>query len=141
MRSCVRMRSTAWRSSRSDATNARGFGLGLAIARRAIEALMAFLADDLNNGRAPAGYERSAEVVALSVEIDHEDAREAACRTFKDAALDLKVSAPRITALVKAGKLDVELVDGRRMITIDSIERYAAQERHAGRPKKFVAVQ
>lgn len=107
----------------------------------AIEALMAFLADDLNNGRAPAGYERSAEVVALSVEIDHEDAREAACRTFKDAAADLRVSAPRITALVKAGKLDVELVDGRRMITIDSIERYAAQERHAGRPKKFVAVQ
>ena len=101
----------------------------------------AFLADDLNNGLTPAGYERSAEVVALSVEIDHEDAREAACRTFKDAALDLKVSAPRITALVKAGKLDVELVDGRRMITIDSIERYAAQERHAGRPKKFVAVQ
>ena len=86
---------------------------------------MAFLADDLNNGLTPAGYERSAEVVALSVEIDHEDAREAACRTFKDAALDLKVSAPRITALVKAGKLDVELVD----------------ERHAGRPKKFVAVQ
>ena len=98
-------------------------------------------ADDLNNGLTQAGYERSAEVVALSVEIDHEDAREAACRTFKDAALDLKVSAPRITALVKAGKLDVELVDGRRMITIDSIERYAAQERHAGRPKKFVAVQ
>lgn len=57
---------------------------------------MAFLADDLNNGLTPAGYERSAEVVALSVEIDHEDAREAACRTFKDAALDLKVSAPRI---------------------------------------------
>ena len=100
----------------------------------ATEALMAFLADDLNNGLTPAGYERSAEVVALSVEIDHEDAREAACRTFK-------VSAPRITALVKAGKLDVELVDGRRMITIGSIERYAAQERHAGRPKKFVAVQ
>ncbi|MBS7184891.1 MAG: type II toxin-antitoxin system HicB family antitoxin [Collinsella sp.] len=107
----------------------------------ATEALMAFLADDLNNGLTPAGYERSAEVVALSVEIDHDDAREAACRTFKDAALDLKVSASRITALVKAGKLDVELVDGRRMITIDSIERYAAQERHAGRPKKFVAVQ
>lgn len=94
----------------------------------ATEALMAFLADDLNNGLTPAGYERSAEVVALSVEIDHEDAREAACRTFKDAALDLKVSAPRITALVKAGKLVVELVDGRRMITIDSIERYAAQK-------------
>ena len=94
-----------------------------------------------DNGLTPAGYERLAEVVALSVEIDHEDAREAACRTFKDAALDLKVSAPRITALVKAGKLDVELVDGRRMITIDSIERYDAQERHAGRPKKFVAVQ
>ena len=42
---------------------------------------------------------------------------------------------------IKAGKLDVELVGGRRMITIGSIERYAAQERHAGRPKKFVAVQ
>ncbi len=82
---------------------------------------MAFLANKpFNNGLTPAGYERSAKVVALSVEIDHEDAREAACRTFKDAALDLKVSAPR-TALVKAGKLDVELVDGRRMITIDSI--------------------
>ena len=31
----------------------------------ATEALMAFLADDLNNGLTPAGYERSAEVVAL----------------------------------------------------------------------------
>lgn len=107
----------------------------------ASEALMTFLADDFNNGINPAAYERSAEVVALSVEIDHEDAREAACRTFKDAAADLKVSAPRITALVKAGKLDVELIAGRRMITIDSIERYAAQERRAGRPKKFIAVQ
>ena len=89
----------------------------------ATEALMAFLADDLNNGLTPAGYERSAEVVALSVEIDHEDAREAACRTFKDAALDLKVSAPRITALVKAGKLDVELVDGLSQKRVSELER------------------
>lgn len=31
--------------------------------------------------------------------------------------------------------------DTREEAMIDSIERYAAQERHAGRPKKFVAVQ
>ena len=67
----------------------------------ATEALMAFLADDLNNGLTPAGYERSAEVVALSVEIDHEDAREAACRTFKDAALD-PVSYTHLTLPTKA---------------------------------------
>ena len=49
----------------------------------ATEALMAFLADDLNNGLTPAGYERSAEVVALSVEIDHEDAREGRAEHLK----------------------------------------------------------
>lgn len=107
----------------------------------AAEALSAFLADDINNGVVPAAYMRSAEVVTLSVELDTSGARAAACRTFKQAAADLKVTPPRVTALVKAGKLEVQLVDGRRMITIESIERYAGQERHAGRPKGFAAVE
>lgn len=107
----------------------------------AAEALSAFIADDLNNGVSPAPYERSAEVVTLSVELDAGRAQAAACRTFKQAAADLKVTPPRVTALVKAGKLDVEHIDGRRMITIESIERYAGQDRRAGRPKGFAAVE
>lgn len=104
------------------------------------EALEAYVADAVNRGEPLPSYESSAEVVAVSVKMSDLEARRAACRTFKEAALDLSVSPSRITALVKAGKLDVVLIDGHRMVTIESIERYAASERRAGRPKKFVAL-
>ena len=108
--------------------------------RNADEALRAYLADCLNRGEALPVYERTAEVVSLSIELAEDEARRAACRTFKEAAQDLKVTPSRVTALVKAGRLDVTLVEGKRMVTIESIERYAASARHAGRPKKFVAL-
>ncbi len=106
----------------------------------ASEALEAYVADAVNGGEAMPAYERSAEVLAISVEMGEQKAARAACRTFKDAALDLSVAPSRVTALVKAGKLDVVLVDGRRMITIESIERYIVNGRNSGRPKKFVAL-
>ncbi len=104
------------------------------------EALRTYLADSLNRGEAVPTYERSAEVVSLSVELGEAETRRAVCRTFKEAAQDLKVTPSRVSALVKAGRLDVMLVEGKRMVTIESVERYAASERRAGRPKKFVAL-
>ena len=104
------------------------------------EALEAYVADSVNRGEALPAYEPSAEVIAISVKMDELQAQKAACCTFKEAALDLTVSPSRITALVKAGKLDVVLIDGHRMITIEGIERYIASGRNVGRPKKFVAL-
>ena len=107
--------------------------------KNAKEALEAYVADAVNRGEALPSYESTAEVVAMSVKMNDLEVKRAACRTFKEAALDLSFSPSRITALVRAGTLDVVLIDGHRMVTIESIERYAASERHAGRPRKFIA--
>ena len=59
--------------------------------------------------------------------------------SFKRAAEELGVSQPRISALVAAERLDVRLVKGQRMITLDSINRYEATGRRPGRPRKDAA--
>ena len=75
----------------------------------------------------PPAYERSAEVVSVSVSPTEEDRAEMRCVSFKRAAEELGVSQPRISAFVAAERLDVRLVKGQRMITLDSIYRYEAK--------------
>ena len=100
------------------------------------EVLRLFVAEYVNEGKPAPRYERSAEVVALSTELSRDEAMETACVTFAQAAEELSVSPSRLTALVQAGTLEVWLVAGRRMITIESVERYRTSGRKAGRPKK-----
>lgn len=87
----------------------------------------------------PPAYERSAEVVTVSVSLMEEDRAEMRCVSFKRAAEELGVSQPRISAFVAAERLDVRLVKGQRMITLDSINRYEATGRRPGRPRKDAA--
>lgn len=101
------------------------------------EVLRLFVAEYVNEGKPAPRYERSADVVTLSVDVSCDEAAETACVTFAQAAEDLAVSPSRITALVQAGTLEVRLIAGRRMITIESVERYRASGRKAGRPKKL----
>ncbi len=61
------------------------------------------------------------------------------CVSIKQAAEEPGVSQPRISAFVAAERLDVRLVKGQRMITLDSINRYEATVRRPGRPRKDAA--
>lgn len=101
-------------------------------AREVLELCLCECAEGLE--RAPE-YERSAEVVNVSVVITAEDVEEMKCLTLSQAADDLGVSPSRVTALVKSGALDVRTVRGRRMVTIESVNRYKASPRKAGRPR------
>lgn len=83
----------------------------------------------------PPAYERSAEVVTVSVSLTEEDRAEMRCVSFKRAA----EAQPRISAFVAAERLDVRLVKGQRMITLDSINQYEATGRRPGRPRKDAA--
>lgn len=88
------------------------------------------------HGGPPPRYRRSAEVVSVSVAVTEEDLQEMRCMTFSQAADCLEVRPPRITALVKSGVLEVRACKGRRMVTIESVERYRMSDRKPGRPRK-----
>lgn len=87
----------------------------------------------------PPTYERSVEVVTVSVSLTEEDRAEMHCVSIKQAAEEPGVSQPRISALVAAERLDVRLVKGQRMITLDNINRYEAMGRRPGCPRKDAA--
>lgn len=76
-----------------------------------------------------------AEVHVVSVDVSDDDAEAARCVTLTGAAERIGVSSPRVTALVKSGALDVRLVNGRRMVTIESVNRLLASDRKPGRPR------
>lgn len=59
--------------------------------------------------------------------------------TAAEAARTLGVSAARITQLCKAGYLESWKVGGTRMVSVDSVEARAEEERKAGRPKRDLA--
>lgn len=76
-----------------------------------------------------------AEVHVISVDVSEGDVEAAHCLTFTQAASRLGLSKSRVTALVKSGALDVRLVESRRMVTIESVNRLLASERKPGRPR------
>lgn len=105
--------------------------------RNASEALKGAMHDyERAEDKKPPRYKRSAEVVSVSVVLTAQDAEDMQCETFSEAARSLGVKPPRITALVKAGVLDVRVVKGRRMVTSESVERYRESDRRPGRPRK-----
>lgn len=48
----------------------------------------------------------------------------------------LGVSAARVSALVSSGRFETCVVDGRELVSVESVARYAASPRKAGRPRK-----
>lgn len=77
---------------------------------------------------------RQAHVAEVHV-VSDDDAEAARCVTLTGAAERIGVSRPRVTALVKSGALDVRLVNGKRMVTIESVNRLLASDRKPGRPR------
>lgn len=100
------------------------------------EALELEAGDILADGARAPRMRHVSEVVVLTADVSDEDALEMRCVTKAEAAERLDVTRPRVTALVKSGVLDTETVKGREMVTLESLDRYAATPRKAGRPKE-----
>ena len=84
-------------------------------------------------------YERSAEVLAVSVGVDDEYIDETHYMTQSQAAEMLGVSLSRVAALIASGTLEARRFDGKREVSIASVNDYASAPRRAGRPKTATA--
>lgn len=102
----------------------------------AADALRAYVADYAEGKEKAPAYERVAEVVNVSVELTEEDLDEMRYMTQAQAADALGVSASRVTALIKSGQLEAKWFDGRREVSIDSVNAYAKSPRRGGRPAR-----
>ena len=103
---------------------------------RASEALVLAMVGHVENGTQAPAYERSAEVVTLSVEVGDEDVEESHYMTQASAADYLGVSLSRVGALIRSGQLDARYFGGRREVSADSVKAYAETPRKSGRPAK-----
>lgn len=103
----------------------------------AAEVLKLVMGGYIEDGETPPEYERLAEVVSVSIEVSDEDIDKMHYETQSQAAESLGVTLSRISALIDSGRLDSKTFDGRRMVSIASVERYAASPRSAGRPAKM----
>lgn len=79
------------------------------------------------------------ECSLVTVDITPEVIEETHYTTQTDAAEMLGVTRARVNALVASGQLDSKEFNGRRKVSLESVNRYAAAERKAGRPKATVA--
>lgn len=106
-------------------------------ATAAAEVLTLFVAEHLDRGwqlPEPTFHEPPYSVVC--VEVDMRVIEKTKCETFAQAAEDLGVSQARVSQLVKAGKLDARDFDGRRMVTIASVNARKANPPAPHRPKR-----
>lgn len=101
----------------------------------AADVLRLSIAGRIGDGSAVPAYERSAEVVALSVEVGDEYVDETRYMTQSQAADALGVSLSRVAALIASGTLEARRFDGRREVSIASVNAYSRAPRKAGRPK------
>lgn len=102
--------------------------------------LQLFIVQWLDDGRSlpkPSFHEPPFSVI--SVDVDDAYRVRTRCMTITEAATELGVSIGRVSQLVTSGILAAIELDGRRYVTIESIERRKRNHRGAGRPKKAVA--
>ena len=72
--------------------------------------------------------------VVICVGVDADFVKSSKCLTAKQAAAELEISSRRVNELVKAKKLDVAMVNGKKMIPIASVSRYEREDANAGKP-------
>ena len=107
------------------------------VLNNASEVLMLCLLDDYSNKNKAPKYERVAEVVSVSVEVTDEDEEQSHYMTQADASEFLNVSPSRVSALISNGQLETKFFDGKRMVSIASVNEYESSPRKAGRPLKM----
>lgn len=73
---------------------------------------------------------------AVCVAVDEVFIQESKCLTVSEAAEELGVSPGRVSQLLDSGGLVPLVVDGRRLVTIASVNERKATPRRAGRPRK-----
>lgn len=81
-------------------------------------------------------YIESADVI-FSVDVDENYIKESACMSVKEAARELDVSMGRISQLLSSGGLRFVIINGKRMVTIESINERKENKPPSHRPKKY----
>ena len=94
----------------------------------------------VGEGRRAPRMAHVAEVAVLTVEVSAEDAERMRYVTKAEAAERLDVTKPRVSALVASGQLATKEFDGRELVSLESIAKYAAGPRKGGRPRKGACV-
>jgi excisionase family DNA binding protein len=105
-------------------------------AKRAAEVLILTLAERIEDGRELPLQERTAEVLAVNVEVTGEVINQSKCYTIDQAAEELGVTAGRVSQLASSGKLQAITFGKKRMVTIASVNERKANPPAAHRPKK-----
>lgn len=75
------------------------------------------------------------ELAPVTVDITPEVIEETHYETQAACAELLGVTRARVNALVASGRLESKVFNGRRKVSIESMNRYQESERKAGRPK------
>lgn len=107
--------------------------------QRAAEVLTLSLVDRLEDGGDIPPQQRTAEVVSVSVDVTGSDVDRSKCLTMEQAAEELGVSPSRVSQLATSGKLTAVRIDGRRMVTIASVNARKANPPAPHRPRKGCA--
>lgn len=115
------------------------FGCGKTIRKacaEAAEALRLFIAEYIDSGRKlPRASFSNPPGCVIAVEVDKSFIRESACMTISQAAHALGITRGRASQLAKSGLLDSVEVDGRRMVTIASVNERKANPPAPHRPR------
>lgn len=104
----------------------------------AAEVLTLVLSGIIDEGGTPPEMRRTAEVVSVCVDVTDEMVRGAKCITNTEAAEELGVSVDRVDQLVKAGLLERAHVNGKPMVTIESINAQKTGAPMASHPSEEV---
>lgn len=106
--------------------------------RNARELLEIEAADYLDENKRPPRMQHIAEVAIIEVDVTREDSEQMKCVTKAQAAEELEVSRPRITALISSGILETKSFSGKEFVSLESVNQYRNSQRTAGRPKKIL---
>ena len=103
--------------------------------RQAADLLTLLLCDYVERGEEPPEPGDITEIAPVTVSITPEIIEETHYETQAAAAEQLGVTRARVNALVASGQLESKVFSGRRKVSIESVNRYAASERRTGDPK------
>lgn len=103
---------------------------------RATDVLTLVLSGIVDEGGRPPAPERVAEVVSVCVDVTRAVVDASKCMTNAEAAEELGVTSGRVSQLVKSGQLERVIIDGRSMITIESVNRRKKNPPAPHRPRK-----
>lgn len=102
--------------------------------RDAAEALRLGIATAVEDGRIPKASV-TGDGIVFCVEVDERYICRTACMTVSRAADELGISRGRVSQLLNLGRLDAAVIDGKRMVTIASVNARLSEDVKAGRPK------